>query len=568
MPQPTEAQGAPDPADTPDTPDELVGPLERGLAVLRVMAAGPEVRHRPGDLARTTGLARSTIDRVATTLVRLGVLRTEGRDLLLAPGAAELGNAYLASCGLPELLGPHAVALADALDESVSLAVPDGDGVRFLAQATRRRAMAISFRTGDLLPAERCAPGALFAARWDAADLEGWRARRAKDPLDTGFPSVPPRPASPADEVETEFLDRVRQARETGLAVDDQLIEPGLLAVTLPVRGPDGAVVCAVSVVSHTSRHSAATLTETAVPPLRRAVAAMEEALAAAREQEEAPGGAPASAPTASAPALKEELGSGFLQSLARGLDVLRAFGSVRGPVRLSELARLTGLPRATARRSLITLRHLGYVREEADGFLVLPRVLELGYARLSGLSLPEIATPHLVALVLRVHESASVAVLDGDDIRYVARVASTRIMHIDITVGTRLPAYATSMGRVLLAALPEAERAARLGRITPEALTPHTVTTREGLDETVTATAARGYGWVEQELEEGLRSLAVAVTDGAGRVVAAVNVALHAGRATPEESLAALLPPLRETAALISADLAAVGRFSPVTTG
>ncbi|CAM5630305.1 IclR family transcriptional regulator domain-containing protein [Streptomyces tanashiensis] len=552
----------PQPPEAPDAPEELVGPLARGLDVLRVMAAGPEVRHRPGDLARTTGLARSTVDRVATTLVRLGILRTEGRDLLLAPGAAGLGNAYLASCGLPELLGPHAVVLADALDESVSVAVPDGDGVRFLAQATRRRAMAISFRTGDLLPAERCAPGALFAAGWDTADVERWRARRAKDPLDTGFPSVPPRPAAPSsEEAETAFLDRVREARETGFAVDDQLIEPGLLAVALPVRGPDGAVVCAVSVVSHTSRHSAASLTEQALPPLRRAVTAMERALAEPEPVEAAPAG-PAPAPGSE---LKEELGSGFLQSLARGLDVLRAFGSVRGPARLSELARLTGLPRATARRSLITLRHLGYVREEPDGFLVLPRVLELGYARLSGLSLPEIATPHLVALVLRVHESASVAVLDGDDIRYVARVAGTRIMHIDITVGTRLPAYATSMGRVLLGALPGAERAARLGRITPEALTPHTVTTHEGLDEAVARTAARGYGWVEQELEEGLRSLAVAVTDGTGRVVAAVNVALHAGRATPEESLAALLPPLRETAAQISADLSAVGRFSRV---
>ncbi|MFF3772203.1 IclR family transcriptional regulator C-terminal domain-containing protein [Streptomyces sp. NPDC002232] len=551
MPQPTEA---------PDAPDELVGPLERGLAVLRAVAAGPDVRHRPGDLARTTGLARSTVDRVATTLVRLGVLRAEGRDLLLAPGAAALGNAYLASCGLPELLGPHAVALADTLDESVSVAVPDGDGVRFLTQATRRRAMAISFRTGDLLPAERCAPGALFAARWDAADLDGWRARRARDPLDAGFPSVPPRPSAPPGPVEAEFLDRVREARETGLAVDDQLIEPGLLAVALPVRGPDGAVVCAVSVVSHSSRHSAASLTERALPPLRRAVTAMEEALAVAA----GPGGAASAAPVPSAPGLKEELGSGFLQSLARGLDVLRAFASVRGPARLSELARLTGLPRATARRSLITLRHLGYVREEPEGFVLLPRVLELGHARLSGLSLPEIATPHLVALVLRVHESASVAVLDGDDIRYVARVASTRIMHIDITVGTRLPAYATSMGRVLLGALPAAERAERLGRITPEALTPRTVTSRAGLDEAVTATAARGYGWVEQELEEGLRSLAVPVTDGTGRVVAAVNVALHAGRGPAEASLAALLPALRETAARISTDLSTVSRFSP----
>ncbi|MFJ5833503.1 IclR family transcriptional regulator C-terminal domain-containing protein [Streptomyces sp. NPDC093089] len=623
MPQPTEAEGA---------PAESVGPLERGLAVLRVMAAGSDVRHRPGDLARSTGLARSTVDRVATTLVRLGLLRTEGRDLLLAPRAAELGNAYLASSGLPELLGPHAAALADALDESVSLAVPDRDGVRFLTQATRHRAMAISFRPGGLLPAERCAPGALFAAHWDAGDRERWRARRAEDPLDTAFPSVPPRPAAPPDEVEAEFLDRVREARESGVAVDDQLIEPGLLSVALPVRAPDGAVVCAVAVVSHTSRHTARSLTERALPSLRSAVAAMEAALAAreavagaaagappgvaapgvapgpvppaapmpmppaasglmppaaqgaapevtaavappgsppgATAPETPPGSPPSVAPAPGRAELKEELGSGFLQSLARGLDVLRAFGGVRGPVRLAELARLTGLPRATARRSLITLRHLGYVREEPGGFVVLPRVLELGHARLSGLSLPEIATPHLVALVLRVHESASVAVLDGDDIRYVARVAGTRIMHIDITVGTRLPAYATSMGRVLLGDLTEDERAERLGRITPEALTPRTVTTHEGLDEVVAATAARGYGWVEQELEEGLRSLAVAVTDGRGRAVAAVNVALHASRATPRESMAALLPPLRETAGLISADLTAVGRFSRVATG
>ncbi|MER7539235.1 IclR family transcriptional regulator C-terminal domain-containing protein [Streptomyces sp. NPDC097704] len=548
MPQTAEAEGA---------PDELVGPLERGLAVLRAMASGPDVRHRPGDLARTTGLARSTIDRIATTLVRLGVLRTEGRDLLLAPGAAELGNAYLSSCGLPELLGPQAAALADALDASVSLAVPDRDGVRFLTQATRRRAMATSFRPGGLLPAERCAPGALFAAEWDETDRERWRARRAQDPPDTGSASIPP------DEVEAGFLERVREAGESGMAVDDQLLEPGLLSVALPVRGPAGAVVCAVGVVSHTSRHSAASLVEQALPPLRRAVAAMEAALSAAPV-----GAVPAGSTPAPVAVLKEELGSGFLQSLARGLDVLRAFGSVRGPVRLSGLARLTGLPRATARRSLITLRHLGYVREEPGGFVVLPRVLELGHTRLSGLSLPEIATPHLVDLVLRVQESASVAVLDGDDIRYVARVAGTRIMHIDITVGTRLPAYATSMGRVLLGALPGEERAERLRRITPSALTPYTVTTREGLDEVVAATAARGYGWVEQELEEGLRSLAVAVTDREGRAIAAVNVALHAGRTTPEESLATLLPALRETAGRISGDVAAVGRFSSVPTG
>ncbi|MGW1087784.1 IclR family transcriptional regulator domain-containing protein [Streptomyces sp. NPDC002596] len=369
--------------------------------------------------------------------------------------------------------------------------------------------------------------------------------------------------------MEADFLDRVRQAREDGFSMDSQLIEPGLIAVALPVRDSAGAVVCAVSVVSHTSRHSIESLTARILPPVRAAVAAMEAALRTPSATE-TPATAAAVRPPHSGSALKEELGAGFLQSLARGLDVLCAFGSVDGPARLADLARLTGLPRATARRSLITLHHLGYVREDADGFRVLPRVMELGYARLSGLTLAGIATPHLAELVGRVHESASVAVLDDDDddIRYVARVASTRIMHIDITVGTRLPAYATSMGRVLLAALPDGERAARLARVAPEALTPRTVTTPEALTDVVAATSRRGHAWVEQELEEGLRSIAAPVRNGGGHVVAAVNVALHAGRATCEESLATLLPPLLETAARISADLAAVGRFSPVPTG
>ncbi|MFE4661763.1 IclR family transcriptional regulator C-terminal domain-containing protein [Streptomyces hydrogenans] len=529
-------------------PREVVGPLERGLAVLEAVAAGDGGRRGLGDLARTTGLARSTVDRVATTLTVLGVLRAEGRDLLLAPGAAGLGNAYLDSCGLPALLGPHAAALAELLDEAVSLAVPDGDGVRFLAQANRRRAMAIAFRPGDLLPAAGCAPGALFAAGWDE---ERW----AGHPDDAGFRA------------------RAARARERGVAVDDQLIEPGLVSVALPVRDPAGAVVCAVSVVSHTSRRDAEALEALALPPLRDTVAAMEAALATGpdRMMEPGPGAGPAPAPGfgggSGAAGFKEELGSGFLQSLARGLDVLRAFGAVRGPARLTDLARLSGLPRATARRSLLTLCHLGYVREDADGFVPLPRVLALGHARLSALTLPEIATPHLVRLVRSVRESASVAVLDGDDIRYVARVAGSRLLHIDIVVGTRLPAYATSMGRVLLAALPERERDARLGRITPEALTPRTLTGSGELREAVAVTAERGFGWIEEELEEGLRSVAVPVLDGAGRVVAALNVALNAGRCSPEESLAALLPQLRETSGRISADLAAVGRHAPVPT-
>jgi IclR family pca regulon transcriptional regulator len=189
----------------------------------------------------------------------------------------ELGNAYLAALRLPDLLAGRADALADELDESVSLAVRDGDGIRFVHQATRRRAMSLSFRIGDLLPAERTAPGALFAAQWTPEDWRRWRARRAEDPRNDAFTAVPPaeRPLSDRD-----FARRAAEAGEQGWALDDQLIEPGLVAVAVPVRDPrTGRIACAASVVSHTSRHTAASLREDLLPRLREAVAAMEAEL-------------------------------------------------------------------------------------------------------------------------------------------------------------------------------------------------------------------------------------------------------------------------------------------------
>lgn len=559
---------------TAPSQDESVRPLERGLAVLRAMAADPSPRQRPSDLARETGLARSTVDRVVTTLVRLGLLRSDGRDLMLTPRVMGFGNAYLASCGLPEALAPHALALADRLDESVSIAVPDQDGVRFITQAPRRRSMAVSFRIGDLLPAERCAPGALFATRWTEAEHDRWLARRRTDSLDSGFPAVPRRTGTgddrrpeaaviEADSIETgsieaDFEERVRTARETGLSVDDQLIEPGLVAVALPVRDPSGATVCALSVVSHTSRLTATSLVRHALPRMRATVDAMEHALS-----RQTPPPPPPDTVAAFDSSLKEELGSGFLQSLARGLDVLRALGSRRGAMSLADTARATGLPRATARRALITLQHLGYAAAEPDGYRLLPRVMDLGFARLSQLTTAQIARPHLAALVAQVHESASVAVLDGDDIRYVARVTASRIMRVDITVGTRFPAYATSMGRVLLAALPEPERLDHLRRVALHRITPHTKATVPALARALAAAAGDGWALVDQELEEGLCSVAVPVTDDHGRVIAAANVALPASRGTADRIHDTVLPPLREAARRIGADLAEVARFT-----
>lgn len=542
-------------------PQEAVGPLVRGLAVLRRLAAS-DGRCSVGDLVRATGLARSTVDRVVSTLVRTGYLRVEGRDAVVAPRLMELANAYLAGSRYPDLLGPLADTLADGLDESVSIAVPDGDGIRFVHQATRRRAMSLTFRIGDQLPAERGAPGALFAGRWDDAGWERWRRRRAEDPLDTGFPALPRGHGDAA----ASFEERVAAARAHGWSADDQLIEPGLIAIAVPVRDTAGEPVCAVSVVSHTSRHSAESLREAVLPRLRETVAAMEEALSR-------PCAAPAPSPAGASPAewtraSKQELGPEFVESLARGLAVLTAFGEGRAELPLTAVAEATGLARATARRSLITLEHLGYVASEGRLFRLTPHVLELGCAHLSRLTLPEIAQPHLVELVEAVHDSASMAVLSGEQIQYVARVPTVRIMSVNITVGTRFPAYATAMGRVLLAGLPPRERAAHLARTDLTRLTRHTVTDAPRLEGVLDRVAAEEHALVSEELEEGLRSIAVPVRDRGGRVVAAVNVSMHASRRSVEQSRSELLPPLRQAAARIGEELCVVGRYARVAMG
>src|SRR3954469_18910081 len=166
-----------------------------------------------------------------------------------------------------------------------------------------------------------------------------------------------------------------------------------------------------------------------------------------------------------------------FVQSLERGLAVIRAFDEHNVELTLSDVARATGLARAAARRFLLTLADLGYVRTDGRWFALSPRILDLGYAYLSSLSLPEVAEPHLERLVAEVHESASVAVLDGEDVVYVARVATSRIMRVTINIGTRFPAYCASMGRVLLAWMPPDELDAYLGRVELRRLTPKTVT-------------------------------------------------------------------------------------------
>jgi IclR family transcriptional regulator, pca regulon regulatory protein len=246
-----------------------------------------------------------------------------------------------------------------------------------------------------------------------------------------------------------------------------------------------------------------------------------------------------------------------FVQSLERGLAVIRAFGTDRARMTLSEVARETDLSRAAARRFLHTLVELGYVVTDGRVFALRPRVLELGYAYLSSLSLPEVAQPHLERLAEEVGESSSVAVLDGADIVYVARVATHRIMSAAIQVGTRFPAATTSMGRAVLAHLPRSDRDAFLDGVALEPLTAHTITDGALLGAALDTVRSQGWALVDQELEEGLRSIAAPLRDRAGEVVAAVNVSAPVRRGAVDEMVAEFLPPLLRAAREIEADLA-----------
>ncbi len=249
------------------------------------------------------------------------------------------------------------------------------------------------------------------------------------------------------------------------------------------------------------------------------------------------------------APVVAEE----FVRSLARGLEVITAFDADHPAMTLSEVAERTGLGRATARRSLLTLAELGYVRVDGRAFALTPQVLRLGTAYLSALDLPAVAQPHLERLSARVGESTSGAVLDGPEIVYVARVATRRIMSVAITVGTRFPAHATSMGRVLLAAAPEHVREAALTDLAP--LTAATLVDPAAVREELVRVAEQGHALVDGELEDGLRSLAVPLRGRGGAVVAALNVSTS----SPVEALRATLEPLRAAAAAVEADLRVV---------
>ncbi|WP_372424408.1 IclR family transcriptional regulator domain-containing protein [Salinarimonas chemoclinalis] len=242
-----------------------------------------------------------------------------------------------------------------------------------------------------------------------------------------------------------------------------------------------------------------------------------------------------------------------YVTSLARGLEVIRAFNRAKSRMTLSEVAERTAMTRAAVRRFLLTLVREGYAETDGKYFRLRPKVLELGFSLLSSMDITEIMQPVVDELAQRLQESVFVAVLDDDAVRYVARATSQRVVSIGINLGSRAPAHAVSTGRVLLAGLPEDKLNAYLDGAVLEKITPHTVTSKVQLASLIDETRRQGWAIVDQELEVGLRSISAPIKNRAGEVVAALNVCCPSVRLTTKEMQAQVLPELLDAASRIS---------------
>lgn len=249
-----------------------------------------------------------------------------------------------------------------------------------------------------------------------------------------------------------------------------------------------------------------------------------------------------------------------FVRSLSTGLKVLESFTAAEPKLSLSEVARRSGTSRATARRMLLTLVHEGYAFTDGRTFELTPRVLGLGQGYWSGRGWHELLQPSLGDLSAQLAESCSAAQLVGDEVMYVCRVHTRRIMRIDLALGTKLPASVTSMGRVLLAGLEDEQLVQRLHAMPRTAFTRSTITDPAQLHQVIRQARQDGYAVVDEELEEGLRSVAVPVTDGRGNTVLALNTSISSAKETSAESLQRTLPGLLRCAAAVEELIQALG--------
>jgi len=521
----------------------FVQSLERGLAVIRTFEHGSA--STPSEVAAATGLTRAAARRFLLTLADLGYVRAEGRAFRLSPRVLELGRAYLSGLTLPDLALPHLRELVASVRESSSVAVLDGERIVYIAHVAAKRVLAVTVTVGSEDPAWATSLGRVLLA----AQTDEWLDRYLEG---AELPALTARTITQRGRLRAEL----EKVRKQGWALVDQELEMGLRAVAAPLHDAHGRVVAAVNVDPQATRLTVGAIRSTVLPQLLEKAAAIDLELASVDGTRRGVGQTPPAGPDEE---LRARRGSDFVQSLERGLAVIRAFDG-SASLTLSEVAAASRLTRAAARRFLLTLAELGYVGSEGRAFRLMPRVLELGRAYVSTLTLPEVALPHLRDLVTEVRESSTVAVLDRGQIIYIAHVPANRSLSISVTVGGRDPSACSALGRVLLAAQSDEWLDRYLSETELVAYTPRTIVDPERLRAELLRIRKQGYAVVDQELEEGLRAVAAPVHDGDGRVVAAVNSALHASRWPMDTIRSTLLPRLLAAAEAIDGDLAAAG--------
>lgn len=247
-----------------------------------------------------------------------------------------------------------------------------------------------------------------------------------------------------------------------------------------------------------------------------------------------------------------------YLKTLAQGLELIKSFDGV-APMTLSEVAKVNNLSRAAARRHLHTLRHLGYMMQRGDRFLLTPKILAIGHSFLSSLSFAGVLTPFLNDLSHKLQRPCSAAILDGNEIVYVLYIGRAEFISINVTVGSRLPAYATSIGHVLLSGLPDEELEEFLQSEAFPKLTAFTITDKDALRKAIKKARADGYSLVDQQLEMGLRAIAVPVRGQTGKIVCAIAVSRFNEDVSPQESCEMYLPSMLETAEKVTSVIASV---------
>ena len=525
---------------------DFVQSLQRGLAVIRAFDADHPTLTL-SDVARATGLARAAARRFLLTLVDLGYIRVDGRQFRLSPRVLELGRAYLSSLTLPEIALPHLRQATDELRESSSLAVLDGTDIVYVAHAPAKRILSISIDIGTRDVAFATSLGRVLLAGQDDDWLDDYLAT-------VELPAITPRTINTPDKLRTELL----RIRRQGWAFVDQELEDGLRAIAAPIHDEHGNVVAAANLAVHASRWSNDAIRNTLLPRLLHTTTAIDQEMHAAAGPAAGPAHETRRSGSGDRPgaAVVMERETDFVQSLQRGLAVIRAFDADHPTLTLSDVARATGLARAAARRFLLTLVDLGYIRVDGRQFRLSPRVLELGRPYLSSLTLPEIALPHLRQATDELRESSSLAVLDGTDIVYVAHAPAKRILSISIDIGTRDVAFATSLGRVLLAGQDDDWLDDYLATVELPAITPRTINTPDKLRTELLRIRRQGWAFVDQELEDGLRAIAAPIHDEHGNVVAAANLAVHASRWSNDAIRNTLLPRLLHTTAAIDQEM------------